>query len=153
MSFRKDDVAGLGLPPGASGSVEITVHANSKYQGDPVFPQTITLTNVVHTVRWHCADLPRGAFLQIYFPADPHGPFLSLVEAFLPANPKTVTGYGNRGPGKTLKEYDYEARIVRTEGTFSVVGYGRLINNATEVVNDPRSEGDPPPLNPVGKQN
>jgi hypothetical protein len=153
MSFRNDDLQGIGIEPGASGVVEITVHASPKHQGDPVFPQTVNLTNAVHTVRWHCTDLPRGTFLQIHFPADPLGPFVAVVEASASTNPREVTGYGNRGPRKTLKEYDYEARVVGARGAVKVVGRGRLNNKATKVVRDPRAggPGDPPIPDPVGK--
>lgn len=134
--------------PAPGGILEVTV---SGKLGDPwISPQTVTLTNAVHTVRWRAVDLARGSRLEIHFAGDPRGPFVDLFAA-QPA-PSEVTGYGNRGPQDTEREYEYEVRIVRRAGLKRVVGSGRVINNATKRINDPRAGGlgEPPPENPIG---
>jgi hypothetical protein len=134
--------------PAPNGILEVRVQAGLANPG--ISPQTITLTNQVHTVRWRCVNLPRGARLEIHFPADLRGPFVDLWST--DANPREVAGFGNRGPQDTLPEYEYEARIVRRRGLKRVVATGRLINHATHHINDPRAGGlgDPPPADPVG---
>jgi hypothetical protein len=134
--------------PAPNGILEVTVQGKLGSPG--ISPQTITLTNQVHTVRWRCVNLARGSRLEIHFPGDPRGPFVDLDA---PADsPGVVTGYGNRGPGDALKEYEYEARIVRRTGLKRVVATGRLVNHATHHIKDPRRGGlgDPPPADPVG---
>jgi hypothetical protein len=134
--------------PAPNGILEVTVQGKL---GDPgISPQTITLTNQVHTVRWRCVNLVRGARLEIHIAGDPKGPFVELRGAF--ANPAEVTGFGNRGPAHTLKEYAYEARIVRRGGLSRTAGSGKLLNKATKAVGHPHAEGlgDPPVGPPKG---
>jgi hypothetical protein len=127
---------------------EVTVRAKLEEPG--ISPQTITLTNAAHMVRWRCVGLVRGSRLEIDFPGDRRGPFQALIPH--PARPHEVTGYGNRGPQRTEEEYDYEVRIVRKTGLAHVVGSGRLINKVTQVFNDPLPGGlgDPPLGDPIG---
>lgn len=134
--------------PAPNGILEVTVQGRP---GDPgISPQTITLTDHIHTVHWRCVNLARGARLEIHFPQDPLGPFVALEAPA--AAPRDVTGYGNRGPGDTRKEYRYQARIVRKSGLTRVAGTGRLINKATKRINDPRAGGlgEPPVEEPIG---
>jgi hypothetical protein len=148
MRPRNSDLPFKDSNPAPNGILEVTVQGKL---GDPgISPQTITLTNNVHTVRWRCVNLARGARLQIHFPEDPDGPFVDL---FAPeAVPREVNGFGNRGPRKTLKEYAYEARIVRRGGLTRVAGSGRVLNHATKKVNHPGAGGlgDPPLGDPIG---
>jgi hypothetical protein len=134
--------------PAPNEILEVTVRGKL---GDPgIVPQTITLTNAAHMVRWRCVGLVRGSRLEIDFPGDRRGPFQALFPH--ETKPHEVTGYGNRGPQETEEEYDYEVRIVRRTGLKRVVGSGRLINKVTRVINDPLPGGlgDPPPGNPIG---
>ena len=125
----------------------LTVNVEGKPGEFGVFPQKITLTNSVHTVDWTCKGLPADAVLQIHFLQDLRGPFLSLVQP----RPE-VSGYGNRGPQETIEEYDYQALIVSKDGASRLVGQGRVVNKATQVIKDPRGGGlgERPPENPIG---
>lgn len=137
MSVQKhglNDPAFKDTNPAPNGILEVKVQA--RFQKGSITPQTITLTNHVHTVRWIGQRLPAGAVLQIHFPADLRGPFLDLVQSH-----PTVSGYGNRGPQATVERYEYEARIVAANGSSRLVGSGLLINHATEAVGDPRAGG------------
>lgn len=141
MSFRNDNLKKIESNPQV---LEVTVHSDPRDPGAPIFPQTITLTNAVHTVHWLCVGLARGERLQIHFPQDSNGPFLSLESA--EQAPQEVNGYGNRGPGETLKEYEYEARILKQRKVVRT-GLGHLTNKATKRINHPHTggPGDPPP--------
>lgn len=134
--------------PAPGGILDVTVRGQLKNPG--ISPQTITLTNSIHTVRWRVVGLARGSRLEIHFPGDPRGPFVDLFASQF--TPHEVAGYGNRGPQDTETEYDYEVRIVRRAGLKRVVGTGKVINNATQRINDPRAGGlgEPPPENPIG---
>jgi hypothetical protein len=135
--------------PAPGGILEVTVQGRLGHPG--IVPQTITLTNQVHTVRWRCVNLARGARLEIHFPDDPQGPFVELRPSFAAA-PAEVTGFGNRGPRDSLKEYAYEARIVRRAGLSRAAGSGTLLNKATKKVNHPGAEGlGDPPVGPPQK--
>jgi len=94
----------------------------------PIRPKTLTLTNNVHRVVWHCADLPPNARLEIVFREDPRGPFFLLEPTG-----SEVIGWGNRGPGETVKRYTYKAVIHTGAGTTSV-GPGSLTNHATKPI-------------------
>lgn len=135
--------------PAPGGILQVTVRGRLSDRPG-MTPQTITLTNSVHTVRWKGVGLARGSRLEVHFPGDPRGPFVDLFAS--PVTPHEVTGYGNRGPQETETEYDYEVRIVRRGGLRRVVGTGRVINHATQRINDPRAGGlgEPPPGNPIG---
>jgi len=127
-------------------TLKITVHSESG-ASTYVFPQTITLTNSVYQVTWHRGALAPGARLQIRFLSrNEDGPFLSL-ESYEQL-PGEVNGYGNRGPGDTLKEYDYEVRILQKGKTAKKIGDGHLVNNAKKIVLDPRGNGTDPPFDP-----
>jgi len=115
-----------------------------------VRPETVTLTNDVYRVVWHCDGLPPDASLQIVFQEDPRGPFFLLE-----STGSEVIGRGNRGPAETLKRYTYEVAIQTGPGTegMEAAGVGRLKNNATEpvpAVIDP--EPREPPLDPSEAQ-
>ena len=134
--------------PAPNGILEVTVQGKL---GDPgITPHTITLTDHVHTVRWRCVNLARGARLEIDFAGDSRGPFVELRGAF--ADPHEVTGFGNRGPAHTVKEYAYEARIVRRGGFSRPAGSGKVLNKAKTAVGHPGAEGlgDPPVGPPKG---
>lgn len=121
---------------------------------------TITLTNDVVIVRWSSASLAQGEQLQIHFlqvpqdrqapqtsqdPQEPEGPFAALYER----NWCEVVGAGHRGPD-ALKEYTYEVRILGPQGEVTVIGTGRVINEATKKI--PvwiGGLGEPPP-DPLG---
>lgn len=131
--------------PAPDGSLEVAVQPFGK---GGVHPQTITLTNRIHTVRWICnGRLPLGARLQIHILGDLRGPFLDLVQSRFEA-----FGYGNRGPLETVGEYEYEARIVEKNGTSRLVGQGTLLNKATKAVNHPHAGGvdTQPEVPPIG---
>lgn len=132
--------------PAPNGILEVTVQGKLGNPG--IVPQTITLTNQIHTVRWRCVNLARGARLEIHIAGDPRGPFVELRGAFF--DPHEVTGFGNRGPAAhTLKEYAYEARIVRQGGVSRAAGSGKLLNKATKAVGHPQAEGlGEPPVGP-----
>ena len=133
--------------PAPNGILEVTVRGRIADPG--IAPQTITLTNSIHTVRWRVVGLARGSRLEIHFQEDPRGPFVDLFDS--PVTHHEVAGYGNRGPKDTEKEYVYEARIVRRSGLKRVVGTGKLINKATQAIKDPRASGvdpQPDPINP-----
>lgn len=132
--------------PAPNGILEVTVQGKLGNPG--IAPQTITLTNGVHTVRWRCVGLVRGSRLEIHFPENPDGPFVDLFAS--PVDVHEVVGFGNRGPQSTEKEYAYEARIVRRTGRKRVVGSGRVINKATKRINHPAAGGidtQPEPIN------
>jgi hypothetical protein len=94
----------------------------------PIRPKTLTLTDNVHRVVWHCADLPPHARLEIIFREDPRGPFFLLE----PTGGEVI-GRGNRGPKDTLKRYTYKAVIHTGTGTSSA-GAGSLTNHATKPI-------------------
>ena len=133
--------------PAPQGILEVTVQGRLIGAGPRISPQTITLTDHIHTVRWRCVNLARGARLEIHIAGDPKGPFVELRGAF--ADPHEVTGFGNRGPAHSLKEYAYEARIVRRGGLSRAAGSGKLLNKATKAVGHPGAEGlGEPPVGP-----
>jgi|GEM_PF-3236991 len=113
---------------GARKTVTVTVQPGSP---QPVRPETVTLTNDIYRVVWHCDGLPPDASLQIVFQEDPLGPFFLLE-----STGSEVIGRGNRGPAETLKRYTYEAGIQTGAGMagMEAAGAGRLKNNATEPV-------------------
>lgn len=129
--------------PAPNGILEVTVQARAGESG--VHPRTITLTNQVHTVRWTCHGLPRGAMLQIHFLEDLRGPFMNIVQSHA-----EVSGYGNRGPRATVREYAYQARIIERDGTSRLAGEVLLINSATKAVGHPGAGGGawPPEVPP-----
>ena len=131
--------------PAPNGVLEVTVQGKLGNPG--IVPQTITLTDQIHTVRWRCVNLASGARLEIHFADDPKGPFVELRGAF--ADHHVVTGFGNRGPAHSLKEYAYEARLVRRAGLSRTAGSGKLLNKATKAVGHPGAEGlGEPPVGP-----
>ncbi|HBL26971.1 MAG TPA: hypothetical protein DD490_09070 [Acidobacteria bacterium] len=135
--------------PAPGGVLEVTVQGKLGQPG--LTPQTITLTDQVHTVRWRCVNLAKGSRLEIHIAGDPKGPFVELRAAAITTNPAEVQGFGNRGPRKTLKEYAYEARIVRRGGLSRSAGSGTLRNQAKKAVGHPLAGGlgEPQP-DPIG---
>lgn len=132
--------------PAENGVLTVTVEAKPGEFG--VFPQKVTLTSSVHTVDWTCKGLPADAVLQIHFLQDLNGPFVELRQ-----NQPEVAGYGNRGPQKTIEEYDYQARIVSKDGTSRLVGQGRVVNKATQAVGHPGIHTIDPQPPPIGGDN